>query len=122
MIGIDINDDGIGEPVESYNKPDVGNTYAIKVPATSDEFTTDKLGLQWQWHANPQPEWINFVKEKGYLRLNAVALPENFTNLWQVPNLLLQKLPAPEFHITSKLLLNNMLEEEKRVTHQENQH
>jgi len=39
----------------------------------------------------------------GFLRLYAIPPPDGFHNLWDVPNLLLQKLPAPEFRVTAKL-------------------
>ena len=36
-----------------YPKPNVGKTYKIQSPATTDEFNDRKLGLQWQWNHNP---------------------------------------------------------------------
>ena len=53
VIGIDVDGDGKGEPVAKHRKPDVGREYPLRVPQTSDEFAGIKLGLQWQWHANP---------------------------------------------------------------------
>jgi hypothetical protein len=41
----------------------------------------------------------------GVLRLHAVPLPEGFVNFWDLPNLLLQKFPAPEFTATVHLRL-----------------
>jgi beta-xylosidase len=61
IIGKDNNNDGIGEPVMTYKKPNVGKTYPIENPQTSDEFNSDKLGLQWQWWANPQPEFYSLT-------------------------------------------------------------
>ena len=100
-MGIDKDKNGIGEPVESYKKPDVGKSYPIEIPQTSDEFESEKLGLQWQWHANYQNEWWSLAENRGCLRLFNVKLSENTINLWQVPNLLLQKFPAPEFTVTT---------------------
>jgi beta-xylosidase len=101
IIGIDQNDDGIGEPVTEFRKPDVGKTYPVKNPQTSDEFNENKLGLQWQWHANYQPEWFNL--KDGKLRLNAVKNITQNGNFWFVPNLLMQKFPAPEFSATTQV-------------------
>ncbi len=100
LIGIDQNNDGIGEPVLEYKKPDVGKNYPPEAPQTSDEFNQG-IGLQWQWHANPQNDWYSL--EDGQLRLNAVQNLTQHGNLWFAPNLLLQKFPAPEFTVTTKI-------------------
>ncbi|OJV87605.1 MAG: glycoside hydrolase [Bacteroidia bacterium 44-10] len=94
--------DYCGEPVLTHKKPDVGQTYPIETPAESDEFNSPKLGLQWSWHANPQQAWA-FPSINGYLRMYGQYYPEDFVNFWDIPNLLLQKLPAPEFTATAKL-------------------
>src|SRR5699024_5497951 len=39
----------ISEPVSKWRKPKVSVNSDIKVPQTSDDFTDDHLGLQWQW-------------------------------------------------------------------------
>ena len=91
-----------GEPVMTYRKPNVGKTYPVQTPADSDEFNEPKLGLQWSWHANPQQLW-GFPSAEGYLRLYGQAYPDEYHNLWEVPNLLMQKLPAPVFTATSKM-------------------
>ncbi|WP_345954186.1 glycoside hydrolase 43 family protein [Mucilaginibacter sp. PAMB04168] len=103
VIGADPDGDGKGEPVLVYKKPNVGKTYAIVTPPESDEFNTDSLGLQWQWHANPRLEWSAKIPGKGYLRLFAYATEKGAQSLWPVPNLLMQKLPAPAFTATTKV-------------------
>ncbi|KPL20754.1 MAG: glycoside hydrolase, partial [Bacteroides sp. SM1_62] len=103
MIGVDINDDGIGEPVMEYKKPDVGEQYPVEVPQTSDEFNGPELGFQWQWHANPQAEWYSLTENPGTLRLHSVKNVTQGGNLWFVPNLLLQKFPMPSFTVTTKI-------------------
>jgi beta-xylosidase len=113
VIGIDNDGDGKGEPVLTYKKPDVGKTHPKTTPAESDEFTDIRLGLQWQWHANPQPYWAFPTASSGYLRLFAVPLPENYSNFWDVPNLLLQKFPAKEFTITTKINFKPRFDGEK---------
>lgn len=52
VIGIDTDKNGIGEPVLTHKKPEVGKIFPIETPAESDEFNDDKIGLQWQWSAN----------------------------------------------------------------------
>ena len=101
VIGVDPDGDGKGEPFTTYRKPNVGREYPVQSPQTSDEFNAGTLGLQWQWHANPQAGWLSFTERGGRLGLTAVPQPENAQNLWAVPNLLLQKLPAPDFLVTT---------------------
>lgn len=108
LMGIDLDGNGVGEPVKQYKKPDVGKTYPVEVPETSDEFDSEKLGLQWQWHANPKENWMSLKQRPGWMRLFAVPAPEDSDNLWLVPNLILQKFPAPEFTVTAKLDFDNI--------------
>jgi beta-xylosidase len=113
VIGVDADGDGKGEPVLRYKKPNVGKTYPRQTPAESDEFNGSTLGLQWQWMANPKSTWA-FVYN-GNLRLYSDRLPEGAKNLWDAPNVLLQKFPAEEFTVTTKLSFkpNPKLENEK---------
>lgn len=101
VIGVDDDNDGIGEPVNTYKKPDVGKDFPVISPNDSDEFNNPKLGLQWQWHANPQIQW-GFPSSLGFFTLNCIPKPENYKNLFDVPNLLLQKISAPNFTATVK--------------------
>jgi beta-xylosidase len=104
LIGVDKDGNGVGEPGSSYTKPNVGKPYPVATPQTSNEFDGNKLGLQWQWQANPKLSWCSLSIRPGWLRLTAVARPPSATNnLWMVPNLLLQKLPAQMFTATTKL-------------------
>lgn len=103
MMGEDQNGDGIGEPVRTYAKPDVGQSYPIQTPVESDEFDANALGLQWQWHANPEVYWGFPHGNRDKLRLYSTRVPEDFTNYWDVPHLLLQKFPAQSFTATTKL-------------------
>ncbi|MNW95068.1 Beta-xylosidase [compost metagenome] len=103
VIGVDKDGDGIGEPVAVYKKPNVGKVYPIENPAESDEFGTVDLGLQWQWQANPQATWWFTDASKGVLKLYTSKIPDEAKNLWDVPNLLMQKFPADEFRVTTKL-------------------
>lgn len=105
VIGTDKDGNGCGEPVLTYQKPNVGTTYPKATPAESDEFNTNSLGLQWQWHANPEDWWYFTNQEKGVLSLYSVSTPENYKSLWDIPNLLLQKIPAPDLTVTTRLTL-----------------
>ncbi len=103
LMGVDLDGNGVGEPVTAGTKPNVGGTYPVMTPAESDEFSSSDLGLQWQWHANPQAGWSSLTARPGWMRLFAIPMPDGATNLWPVPNLLLQKFPAPAFTATTKL-------------------
>jgi beta-xylosidase len=92
-----------GEPVSHFKKPMAGRDSAIVVPQNSDEFDSSQLGLQWQWQANHQDGWTSLTARKGWLRLFCVPIAATAVNLWPVPNLLLQKLPATEFSVTTRL-------------------
>lgn len=102
VIGVDKDGDGCGSPVHSYKKPNVGKTYSIETPAESDEFDSLELGLQWQWQANPKPIWYFCDGGNSLLRLYSYYT-ENQVNLWDVPNLLLQKFPTEDFTVTTKV-------------------
>ncbi len=102
VIGIDKDNDRIGKPAMVYKKPAVGKTYPIETPAESDEFNDPKPGLQWQWHANPTLNWAYCYPAKGVLRMNSTPLPDTAKNLWDVPNVLMQKFPAESFTATAK--------------------
>ena len=103
VIGSDPDGDGIGEPVLTYKKPNVGKPNPIITPPESDEFNGSSLGMQWQWHANPKLYWGFPSGNLGYYRLNCIERPDESEGLWNVPNLLLQKFPAEEFMATTKL-------------------
>ncbi len=103
VIGADADGDGTGEPVLRYKKPDLGKNYPIQTPIESDEFDNPFLGLQWQWQANPQETWSFMQPSQGVLKMVAKPIPENARNLWDVPNVLLQKFPTDEFTVTTKI-------------------
>ncbi len=103
VIGMDQDGDGIGEPVMAHAKPKSRVLSPICTPVETDEFNTDSLGLQWQWHANPEVTWSALLRGRDFLRLFPIAQPATTTNLWMTPNLLLQKFPAPDFIATTKV-------------------
>lgn len=113
VIGTDKDDDGCGEPVSTFKKPDVGRESAFIMPPESDEFNTTCAGLQWQWHANKQVTWGFPGGNLGFFRLNCIPKPAGYKNLWDVPNLFLQKFPAEEFTATAKLTFTANFDQEE---------
>lgn len=109
VIGVDEDGDGVGEPVMRYRKPRISVSTESEAakdavqPAESDEFASADLGLQWQWHGVPSPYWYYCNAAEGSLRLYSVEQGENWKNLADTPNLLLQKVPAEKFSAVAKV-------------------
>jgi beta-xylosidase len=83
--------DGNGKGVVVNKKPDVGKSYPVKVPATSDEFNRASLGLQWQWNHNPDNAKWSLTERKGYMRLHA-----SYAKEWTMArNTLTQRVQGP---------------------------
>ena len=114
VMGEQINADA-GQPVMQHRKPDIGeqaveaaenfrhenNLADIYAPDASDNFTGDRLGLQWQWNANHSDDWYSMTGHG--IKLYPVDKPES-TSIANVPNLLLQKWIAPEFSAVTELM------------------
>jgi len=60
-------------------------------PATSDDFNSPILGLQWQWNHNPDNSRWSLTERPGFLRLR----PTMATNFWFARNTLTQKGQGP---------------------------
>jgi beta-xylosidase len=98
MLGVD------GEDAITYSKPDVGKTYKIRVPATADEFNSKRLGLQWQWNHNPDPERWSLKERPGYMRLKASFAPD----LKKARNTLTQRVQGPNSTGTVEMDISNL--------------
>lgn len=95
---------GNGKGVTIYNKPIVGKELPVKVPATTDEFNTLALGLQWQWNHNPDPSKWSLTVKKGYLRLIASLAKDLVT----ARNTLTQRVQGPGSEGTTALELSGL--------------
>lgn len=109
IMGKDTNNDGIGEPVSEWKKPNVGKNYPATPLISSDEFNGHQYGLQWQWQANQNPDkqWGWSSANLGFMRLNCIPRDEEMKTMWMMPNLLLQKFPGANFTATTKLTFEN---------------
>lgn len=87
----------IGQPVSEHVCPQTAYGSVPHVPQINDDFRSDTLGLQWQWQANPQPQWYQLCTTG--LQLNAYPLPTSHgqSSLYDAPNLLLAKFPSDAF-------------------------
>jgi beta-xylosidase len=72
VIGVDMDMNGVGEPVESWRKPAIKKDVEITLPATDDSFSEEELGLQWQFNHNPVNEAWSLTEQKGRLTLHAL--------------------------------------------------
>ena len=97
-----------GQPVATYRKPK-SNSSIIVNPVESDEFDAPVMGKQWEWHAN-YDEKYGVPTAFGTFRIYTHKLSDGWKNFWEVPNLLLQKTPADNFTVTTKLRFTSKAE------------
>ncbi|MCE5332267.1 MAG: beta-xylosidase, partial [Bacteroidales bacterium] len=108
-IGVDMDMNGIGEPVYVWKKPNVGKNYPITAPQASDEFISTQLGFQWSWNHNPINKAWSLTQKPGFLMLNALTSP----SFLKAKNTLTQKVMGQEGKATTLLLANQMKDGQK---------
>lgn len=106
-IGVDANGDGVGEPVLTYPKPDTGRAGRITAPATDDDFTARRLGLQWEWNHNPDDAHWSLSARPGYLRLEPVGA---VSDAYLARNTATQKLLGRSGTATTELDTSGMVD------------
>ncbi|MBR7018957.1 MAG: glycoside hydrolase 43 family protein [Prevotella sp.] len=94
-----------GEPVLTYKKPK-SNSNTIVNPVETDEFNATVLGKQWQWQANYDQKF-GMPTTFGTMRIYTHKMDDGAVNLWNVPNMLLQKTPADDFTATAKIRMTS---------------
>jgi beta-xylosidase len=104
VIGVDMDMNGIGEPVYVWKKPAVGMEYPITAPQTSDEFNTGVLDFQWSWNHNPIHEAWSLKSHPGHLVLNA----QPATEFLKAKNTLTQKIMGDEGEASTCLITAEM--------------
>ena len=107
VIGVDIDRNGIGEPVYVWKKPATGKSSGIYVPETDDSFDAPTLGLQWQFNHNPAT-W-SLTAKRGYLSLDAFR-SESFL---RAKNTLTQKTMGASGEAVVALDVSRMAEGQK---------
>lgn len=88
VIGVDIDRNGIGEPVYVWKKPTIEVKTEITKPQSSDDFEDIQLGLQWAWNHNPVDEAWSLKENPGKLTLDALKS----TDFLKAKNTLTQKV------------------------------
>ncbi len=101
FIGQEQNGDGIGEPVAQWPMPLPEQAEGFEL-AAGDDFRGDRLGLQWQWQANPDPGWYDL---NGALELRILPCPRGESLLWYMPNVLTQMAQAEDFFMEAPVKL-----------------
>jgi len=106
LIGKDINNDDIGEPVIEYKKPIDG--YPITRPHTNDEFEQTELTPQWEWNHNPRNTHWSLTDRPGHLRLSA-SLPVNDGGFMKACNTISQRVMGTgQGEATAKIDISGM--------------
>ena len=81
---------------ENGKVPDVVRPYKLGQPETaivkSDDFSSEKLGLHWQWNHNPINTAWSLTERPGFLRLKTNRV---VPNLYLAPNTLTQRMEGP---------------------------
>lgn len=108
FIGVDIDGNGIGEPVSVWTKPNVAANIKVKsmLPQTSDDFNGERLGLQWQWCHNPNNDHWSLTERKGWLTLHAQPSPD----LKNARNMLTQKSMGYQGEATTMMDCRNIVD------------
>ena len=77
---------------------------SVGAAETRTGFSGTSIPLNWQWHGRPGVDWAMPNPADGYLRLNCLAHEEGWRNLWDTPNLLMEKIVGPSMEFTAELV------------------
>ena len=102
VIGNDADGDGCGDPVSVWKKPDLPAGKNLQ-PSEDDEFNSTELGPQWQFEGPFSQYWYFCDARKSRLRLYGPQAPDNYCNVSDLQNALLQKLPTENFTATARV-------------------
>ena len=109
VVGEDFDGNGIGEPVACWKKPISAQAEKRELPASSDDFRGERLGLQWQFNHNPADEGWSLSRRKGCLAIDGLQAP----SFRKARNTLTQKLMGYKGSYTVRLDLADMAEGQK---------
>lgn len=104
VIGVDLDRNGIGEPVYSWKKPI--ESQAVFAPQTDDDFSSPDLSLQWQFNHNPVGKAWSLSSPGGCLTLKALKSP----TFRLARNTLTQKMMGYISEATVAIDLSNMVD------------
>lgn len=107
VIGVDIDRNGIGEPVYSWKKP--LESKVCYSPQTDDDFNSEVLAPQWQFNHNPVNEAWSLSHTPGSLVLNALTSP----NFRLARNSVTQKIMGYESEATLAVDFSASVEDQR---------
>lgn len=90
FIGREQNGDGIGEPVREWT-----------APCGENILLSQSLSKAWQWQANPQEKWCKALDDDKII----LCGEDQQKTLWQMPNVLSQRIPAESFTFSADITL-----------------
>lgn len=102
VIGNDADGDGCGDPVSVWKKPNLPAGGNLQ-PSEDDDFNSTELGPQWQFEGPFSQYWYFCDARKSRLRLYGPQAPDNYCNVSDLQNALLQKLPTENFTATARV-------------------
>ena len=102
VIGNDADGDGCGDPVSVWKKPNLPAGKNLQ-PSEDDDFNSTELGPQWQFEGPFSQYWYFCDAKKSRLRLYGPQAPDNYRNVSDLQNALLQKLPTENFTATARV-------------------
>lgn len=102
VIGNDADGDGCGDPVSVWKKPNLPAGKNLQ-PSEDDDFNSTELGAQWQFEGPFSQYWYFCDARKSRLRLYGPQAPDNYRNVSDLQNALLQKLPTENFTATARV-------------------
>ncbi|ADL34322.1 xylosidase/arabinofuranosidase Xsa43C [Butyrivibrio proteoclasticus B316] len=125
VVGVNADDNGVGEPVYEMDKPDTGISDEPAYLQASDLFYDGTPGLMWQWLGNHNESFYGTVEHhetrdkeselfkhgcRRGLRLNALnPSGEKEPVIWKSANVLTQKIIYPLFKADIKVDATGLL-------------
>jgi beta-xylosidase len=109
VIGVDIDRNGIGEPVYVWKNPDIKGDFKITAPQSDDDFNSPSLGLQWQWNHNPVNNYWSLTEKPGELTLKALQA-DNFI---KAHNTLTQKVMGTTGEVVTEMDITGLTDGQK---------
>ena len=103
-IGDPTDEPYCGQPVWMHKKPDLPEQPICCTP-TSDDFSSEKLDLQWFWNHNPVDERWSLSRKPGTLQLKANKAE---ADIFAVRNMLTQRLIGASGFVTVRIDVSEM--------------
>ena len=115
IVGVNPNEDGVGEPVYELEKPVITGEEPVYLEA-SDDFPTGEPGLQWQWSGDHDSCFYGIPTDEEDMITGGLRLfcqnpsGDEKPVLWRSANVLTQKLIYPSFKARAVMDASGLLE------------